>query len=560
MSNQKQFTRVLLTIALAACHNLYAQQAPGAGSQIQQITQPPAPAKAAPEISIEKTPGQSSLVGDATKITVRSLSITGAKAFSTDELTAKSGFMANSELNLAELRSLAERISQYYQSKGYFLAQAYLPPQKIQDGRVTIAVLEGQYGQIKLNNGSKLSSALAGDLLAGLNSGDAINTATLETRLLLLNDVPGVIVKSTLVPGASVGAADLIVNVTPGQSVTGLVDADNSGNRYTGKDRVGGSINANNPFGLGDVASLRAVSSGRGLNYLRAAYQAQLGRAKLGASYARLNYRLGDSFSSLDASGTANITSVFGSYPLLRSRTSNLSAQLSYDNKALQDKVNGGLNVSDKRIRVLTSSLVGDFKDSLGGGASNNYSLSLSSGKLDIQSAAALAADAAAARANGGYTKIAYSGSRLQSLTPGTALYASVRGQIASKNLDSSEKIGLGGVNGVRAYPEGEAYSDEGYVATLELRTNIAQATTGSNGQLTLIGFVDAGAGNLSKNQFVAANANKRNLGAVGLGLNWLGANNLIVKAYYAQKLGSGPATSEPDSKGRFWLQAVKYF
>ena len=473
MSNQKQFTRVLLPIALAACHNLYAQQPPSAGSELQQIPQPPVPAKVAPEIRIEKSPGQSSLVGDTTKITVRSLSITGAMTFSADELTAQSGFTANSELNLAELRSSAERISQYYQSKGYFLALAYLPPQIIQDGRVTIAVLEGQYGQIKLNNGSKLSSALADDLLAGLNSGDAINTAPLETRLLLLNDLPGVTVNSTLVPGASVGAADLIVNVAPGQSVTGLVDADNSGSRYTGKYRVGGSINANNPFGLGDVASLRAVSSGRGLNYLRAAYQAQLGRAKLGASYARLNYRLGDSFSSLDASGTANITSVFGSYPLLRSRTSNLSAQLSYDNKALRDRVNGGLNVSDKRIRVLTSSLVGDFNDSLGGGASNNYSLSLSSGKLDIQSAAALAADAAAARANGGYTKIAYSGSRLQSLTAGTALYASLRGQIASKNLDSSEKIGLGGVNGVRAYPEGEAYSDQGYVATLELRTNI---------------------------------------------------------------------------------------
>ena len=40
------------------------------------------------------------------------------------------------------------------------------------------------------------------------------------------------------------------------------------------------------------------------------------------------------------------------------------------------------------------------------------------------------------------------------------SLFASVNGQLASKDLDSSEKMVLGGMYAVRAYPEGEAYAD----------------------------------------------------------------------------------------------------
>ena len=562
MKNNVYCLLALAPLALVSSPDLRAQQAPSAGSQLQQIPQPPARTKEASEIRVEKSPGQSSLAGDSTAITVTSLNITGAQVFSSADLIAASGFTAGSTLTLVELRALAERIAQYYRSRGYFLAQAYLPPQSIQGGSVTIAVLEGRYGQIKLDNSSKLSDRTANGILAGLNSGDAINTVPLESRLLQLNDLPGVGIKSTLVPGASVGAADLIVNVVPGQRFTGSVDADNEGNRYTGKYRVGANLNANNPFGLGDVASIRAFTSGNGLNYVRGAYQAQLNRAKLGVAYAHLDYRLGDTFSSLNANGTANIASVFGSYPLLRSRTANLSAQLSYDNKVLQDKVNSTATITDKHIKVAGASLVGDFQDSLGGAAFNNYTLTFSSGKLDIQSAAALAADTAAGQTNGSFNKLAYSGTRLQRLTNDMALYASLRGQFASKNLDSSEKMGLGGVNGVRAYPEGEAYSDEAYIATVELRTNLAQAKTAAYGQLQLVGFVDAASGTLNKTQYAAnaGKANRRNLSAFGLGLNWVGVDNLIVKAYYAQKLGNAIATSEPDSKGRFWLQAIKYF
>ena len=78
-------------------------------------------------------------------------------------------------------------------------------------------------------------------------------------------------------------------------------------------------------------------------------------------------------------------------------------------------------------------------------------------------------------------------------------------------------------------------------------------------GQMHLIGFVDTGGVTLNKNPWVAGQ-NTRTLSAAGVGLTWVEHNNFVVKAYWAHKVGNAAATSAPDEKSRFWIQAVKYF
>ena len=48
-------------------------------------------------------------------------------------------------------------------------------------------------------------------------------------------------------------------------------------------------------------------------------------------------------------------------------------------------------------------------------------------------------------------------------------------------------------------------------------------------------------------------------LSGAGVGVNWADADNFLVRAYYARKLGNESATSAPDRSGRFWIQLVKY-
>lgn len=557
MLKNKLFPCALLVLS----QSVLAQQPPSAGSQMLQIPPVPTPQKEVPQVQVQPGSAAAMAASDSVKINVNALRLTGAQAYAEADLLALTGFQPGHQLSLAELRAMAAKIANYYHRNGYFVAQAYLPAQDIQNGVVTIAVIEGQYGQVTLNNQSRVSDALAGSLLGGLNSGDPVLSAPLEQRLLLLSDLPGVTVNSTLVPGAAPGSSDLLVHLTPGPRFNGSIDADNAGNRYTGEYRLGATLNWNEPTGHGDVATLRLLTAGTGLNYARAAYQLQLGKATAGVAYSALRYELGEEFESLGAHGTARVASLYGRYPLIRSRNNNLYAGLNFDAKKFQDKVDSTASVADKKARVLTASLYGDRRDNFGGGGLSTYSLAWSAGNIDLQTPVVRANDAATAQSNGHFNKFAFSAMRLQRVTQSLSLAATVNGQLASKNLDISEKMELGGMYGVRAFPQGEAYGDQGYLLNLEARLALPNLSERVPGQMQLIAFVDTGRVTVNKNPGTwASGPNRRTLSGAGVGFNWSAANNFVLRAYYARKLGHEVATSAPDRSGRFWIQAVKYF
>lgn len=545
-------------MGVLVCSVAVAQTVPSAGSLNQQIERErlPHPAKSTPEIRIEqgKTPIAPAAEGQA--ILIKHIRVTGARMYPEAALLALTGFAGQRQLTLSELRVMASKISSHYRKHGYFLAHAYLPAQDIRDGTVTIAVLEGRYGQVSLRNQANLPDALVKTLFEGVESGDTVAITPLERGLLLLSDVPGVNVTSTLVPGASVGASDLIVDLVPGPRVTGYIDADNQGNRYTGANRLGAALQVNNPTGSGDLISVRALTSFAGMRYGRLAYQASVGRARAGVAYSRMDYRLGQDFASLQATGVATIASLYGAYPLLRTRRYNLNAQLHLDGKTFRDRADATASLADKKARVAMLSVDGDQRDGSGGAS---YTLSWSRGEIDITGAAARATDAATVRTEGRYDKLSFSALRLQTLSDTVSLHGAVSGQLASKNLDVSEKMGLGGAAGVRAYPSGEAFGDQGYVMSLEARALLRAIPASVPGRLTLIGFVDHGSVMLNKNAW-GAGENRRTLSGAGIGLTWAADNNFSVSATIAGKLGNAVATSAPDAGRRFWLQGVKYF
>lgn len=554
--------KLALLALWATSQPVLAAELPSAGSQLQQIPQTPTPQKPTPQLRIEQNGGPPVAASNDTKFVVAEISVQNARRFSEGQLRAVTGFQPGSEQTLASLRAMAAKIAVYYHHHGYFLAQATVPAQDVHDGVVVIDVIEGKYGKVTVHNQTRLAASLPNGLLQGLNPGDTIAIAPLETRLLLLSDLPGVVIRSALTPGAAAGQSDLIVEVQSAPLFSGSVDADNAGNRYTGAYRTGTTLNLNDPFGLGDVASLRALTSWDGLNYVRGSYQLQAGRADVGVAYAALNYKLGDEFESLEAHGTAEIASVYGKYPLVRSRSDNLYLQLGVDIKSFHDKVDATdpATSSDKRTVVGMVSLVGDFRDHLWGGGASTYSFMWSSGNLDLLSAQTLTVDAATARTNGHYDKFDASATRLQAVSGPLSLYAALQGQFATQNLDVSEKMGLGGSDAVRAYPEGEAYVDEGYILNLEARLSLPALNARLPGQWQSIGFLDTGTGTLNKNDWGGVAQNRRTLSGGGLGLNWFGPQGIIVKADYAHKLGAAAATSAPDAESRFWIHAVKYF
>ncbi len=537
----------------------FSQKIPDSGQQIQQI--PPAPNidKAEPTIRIQRN-GISPDSGPAgPAIRVNALRLTGQTVFSEATLLGAAGVGAGSELTLAGLRNAAAKITSYYNDHGYPLAQAYLPAQDVREGIVTIAIVEGRYGKIELRNQSRLKDSVAQAVLNGLRNDDIVTIGPLERRLLLLSDIPGVAVSSTLAPGTTVGTSNLAVDLADGPLVSGAVEADNAGNRYTGAYRAGGTVNFNNPTGHGDLISLRALASTEGLYYGRVAYETQVGVARVGVAYAHINYELGREFKSLDASGTADVAGLYGRYPLIRSRRNNLYLLVGAEAKWFKDKQRATSLLTRRTTRALGVGIAGDFADDLGGGGWSTYTLGTTVGDLNIRTPADRIIDAATARSRGHYGVLRGSASRLQNVAGPVSLYAAFRGQLASKNLDSSEKMALGGAFGVRAYPEGEAYGDEGYVANFELRLLLPPLPQAIPGRIELFGLIDVGAVRFAKNPWFTG-PNSAHRSAYGAGVTWSAPNNFLVKATYARKLGDARATSAPDRSGRFWVQLVKLF
>ena len=550
---------------------------PSAGTVIPKLPALPAPRNAnSPELRVLRPASAAGAneATDATPIPVARLELVGNKVFSSAGLIAASGFTPGS-FTLAQLLALAARMTDAYRQQGYFLAQVIVPAQDVDvtgvtgvtsatGGTVTLQVLEGQYGAVTLRNSSGLHDAVVQRLLgSAVAPGQAIAAAPLERSLLLMSDVPGVAVQSTLAPGAAVGSSDLLIDAADTRRYSGSVDMDNAGGPYTGRVRVGATLNVNNPLGLGDLFSVRVFGATNGLlQYGHVSYQLAAAQAQVGVGYSHMRYWLGGVYSSLSATGYGDIGSLFASYPLLRSRGANLNALLNFDAKYFSDAQRTAGTQSAKAARVLTATLSGDAPDRWGGSnfsdlsAVSNFAVTAVAGQLDLRGADAQAADFSTVHTNGNYTKLVYSGSRLQRIALDKSVFVSVNGQFANKNLDVSEKMALGGANAVRAFPDGEGYGDQGVLLKVEARWDLPRWQAVAT-QPQLFAFVDSGRVTLNKNNATPL-PNERSLSGAGLGLNLVSDQDVLVRLVWAHKFGSVRATSSPDAASRVWLQLVK--
>jgi hemolysin activation/secretion protein len=535
----------------------HAQVAPGAAPDAGQVLrelQPPAAAlpHAAVPGAVTAPAVKRSEAGP--KVLVRGFRIVGATVIPTGELLAKVTELVGQSLSLGELDAAAGRITADYRAHGYSVARAYLPQQDITDGMVVINVLEGRIGQTRLKNSSRLSDRRALDYLTGIQSGQVIRSSQMDRGLLLLSDTPGAAnARAALQPGASVGTSDLVVEVSSDRLLTGRVTADNYGSRYTGEARVAAGLALNSPLKIGDQLTLDAISSGGGLVFGRVSYQAPIGAdgLRLGVAYFDTRYELGEEFKALDAHGTARSASVFAVYPFLRSQGANLNGAFTLEQKDLKDIVGSTSTITDKRARLATFGFLGNRQDRFAGGGVTSLDLSGVYGELQIQSPMAKAIDAASAHTSGAYARLAINANRLQRVTSKDFLLVTGSGQLASKNLDSSEKFTLAGVNGVRAYPQGEGIGDEGALVSVEWRHDLVRG-------LQAAAFYDAGTVEISKNPFTVGIANQRHLSGAGVGAyGTLGP--LQLKAMAAWRISGGTPTSIPHSavhQPTVWLQA----
>ncbi len=535
---------------------------PNAGSLLQELkpaidfTRPkvasPLRLQAAPELPLPET----------NPFVVRQIRITGNTLFDTTTLHALVAPVEGQRLTLPELSDAIYAITVFYRKADYPLARAVIPVQTIDEGIVTVQVIEARIGEVELNNYSIVNTDFLRDTLAAVQPGLMIHQFTIEDVLQLLLDVPGILPGVVMRPGQAVGTSDLVLEVQPGAGFNSDVTLDNYGGRFTGRQRAAANLQWYNPVHRGDTLGLSALSSGNGLDFGRVSYEIPLtGRGPtLGGAVSSLNYALADSALSLNAHGKAQQNSVWLRNYLARSTSWQVTARLQHDASTLRDDVDSTGVFTDRQVKAWGLEIQAQGVDGVGGVGTSIASVGLHTGEVRFDNAAAQTADASSAQTQGNFSLVRLGIERNQALGTQSSLWVSFNGQWAQNNLDASQKFSLGGARSVRAYEPGVLSGDSGQLLSLELRQNLP-ADGLIAGQWRAVLFVDAGRVRINQSPWSNSD-NEATVSGAGVGLDWRGPSRWSARFSIARALGSQALqlAGSDSSHLSAWLEMSKGF
>jgi hemolysin activation/secretion protein len=529
--------------------------APDAGSLQQGIDRerkPTVPAKPAPTLTPAKPvePGR----GEATVI-VKQFTLTGNKLISEAELQAVLKSYANRALTMAELQKAADAVVQYYLDRGY-LVRTLLPKQDVTEGLVRIQVIESVFSGVeietKLTDKRITEDRLRNTVAAQIQPGDPMSLKKLERGLMLANDIPGVNVSGRLVAGAADLTTGVVLNVSDEPLIYGETALDNFGTYSTGDARF--TVNATMGGGLkmGDQLSLFTMKT-EGIEFARLGFSLPAGYDgwRVGANASTMRYKIVE---GPEGKGTSVVLGLDASYPIYRSRPDNLYYVANLDKKFFDNIGPTGDTTTKYSSLVFTTGFNGSMTDKFLPGGLTAGNIMLTVGNINLDGSPNQADDLATVNAQGGFERVKYGVTHTQNITSNLTAFVSYTGQLAGKNLDSSEKFYLGGPLGVRAYPNNEGAGSDGQLLTFELRQNLTSS-------LELTAFYDRGQVTVNKdNDFVgAADPNRMSYEGAGLQLTWFGPRNSNVKVIWSHRLGDNPFPSSTgaDQDGTMTLNRV---
>lgn len=558
----KKGIRTIAALASASSAIAWGQTLPNSGTLLNQ-TQPretrPAPpggAGALPAVPRENAgPAQPG----GTQFVLKGITLKGNDTIASDELLAPVQGKIGSEVNFADLQAIAAQITQIYRARGYVLAQVVIPPQDVSSGYVTMSVLEGRVGHVRLNvaAGTPIKESLLRARVEQIPVGAPLQQQVLERTMLLLSDLPGITVTSAIEAGSEPGTVDLTISVAPAKRWTFAVDLDNYGASTSGTWRLGALARLNSPFGIGDNLDLRILGAERlDTAYGRVGYEAPVNAygTRVGVAVARLNYTLGKEYSSLDATGDATVVDFTVTHPLLRTRNQNLLARANFEYRDLSDNI-GIVDDHDRRSMVEGSvGLTYESRDAFFGGGFNSADIELLIGSLHFKDAANYAIDQSPLGRNtaGNEVRATFFANRLNAVTEKVSLFVGFSGQWAGTTLDNSSRFLLGGPHAVRAYSPSEGLVDEGFVATAELRYAV-------NSKITAFTFFDFGTGWYNANPRPDQGPNNITRSGAGIGAYLALPYGFSWQGTVAWRTTS-PDTTGNDKLPTFYMQLSKTF
>lgn len=432
-----------------------------APAEINVPVQPRAPQASDADASATQDPDDGSIAVNA--IAIEGLDLIDQSVFaSTIEQTA------GLRLDRDQLAALTQQIADLARDQGYIFASAYIPEQDTDLGILRVRVDEGRVDEIRIS-GDERDAVEVRKMLVSL-IGTQATRASIERRLLLVNDLPGLYVREpTFLREDGLNILSLEVGR---RDNAGRVAVNNYGTENFGPVRAAVTTDFYRLLDISDhlETSLRINPlEPSELLYAGAEYSIDLNDQGLRADIAASAGKTDTSYSFANITGDSIYANAALTYPLMRSRAASVWGTLSASHLDIRRRSRGQVYRNDVTT-ILTAELTGRFKF-IGGwfDLGGQYSQGIDAlGATQVRDPAQ-----AATIADGIFSKAELFASWRGELTKKLRLNLSARGQLASGKLPFSQELSIGGAYTVRGFDFSEVNGENGGYALAELSYSV---------------------------------------------------------------------------------------
>lgn len=385
----------------------------------------------------------------------------------------------NRGLTLGQIEEIAQKITQFYREKGFFLAKVYIPEQEVRDGIVGLTLLEGKLGKVTISNNKHYDSDF---IISTFNTllYQPVTEQQIEQKLYLLNDYPGLNLYGFFKAGDQIGDTHLKLDVREEKWWTGTLRLDNHGSELTGLYRGFVQFQLHNPLGLADDVTIGALQSTSPDNatYGLFRYKVPLFTEQLylGLNYSRNQFAIDDAdqaIGALELSGETSIADITFEYAYLRSRTENLKFAFKYAEK--ESFLDSSLVPQDDSSQAVELSANWDSLDQVAKSL-HQVKASVSAGEVETRTTiSTIQIDPDYRKLNLSYSMLSFVTVPWTEDTPSRLILKS-DAQYTKNVLAPVDQMSLAGPNAVRAYTTTSTAADRGVYIGLDWIFNMPRA------------------------------------------------------------------------------------
>ena len=472
-------------------------------------------------------------------IQVNKIEVTGSTVFGSNQLDPIIKPVEGRTVTLAQLRAVADQITQLYLDRGDITTRAILVDQNITDGVVQIRVIEGKIERIDVEGTRHVNPDYVRSRVA-LGAKPPLNTGKLEDQLRLLRADPLFEnVEASLRSGSAPGQSIVVVRVTEANRFQANVGVDNSSPPSVGGERFGTSLLYRNLTGLGDqiAASYNRTWTGGADTFdfsYRVPVNAMNGTLELRYAPNRNHITL-PPFDTFDIKGNSDLYEISYRQPLKRSPREEFALSLGLthqDGQTFLGATPTPFTIGTESNGVSRTSVIKFGQDyvrrSVNGAWGMRSLFSLGTGLLDATLNPEPIPDSR-------FFSWLGQVQRVQILSEDNFLIVQGDLQLTPNSLLPSEQFVIGGAQSVRGFRQNARGGDNGLRFSVEDRITIQRDEAGSP-TMFLAPFFDLGwVWNKSDNPNVLQD--QTFLAGAGLGLLWKPLPRLNLRIDYGLPL-----------------------